>query len=78
MTIEYGETATYGSIARELGMPNGSRAVGAAIGKNPISVIVPCHRVVGSDRGLVGYAGGIDRKQSLLQMECNALSKVLV
>jgi methylated-DNA-[protein]-cysteine S-methyltransferase len=68
-TIEPGMTATYSEIARLVGQPNASRAVGAALGRNPISVIVPCHRVVGRDGRLTGYAGGLARKQSLLAHE---------
>ncbi|MDQ6640158.1 MAG: methylated-DNA--[protein]-cysteine S-methyltransferase, partial [Pseudomonadota bacterium] len=60
--IETGTTRSYGDIARELGLPTASRAVGSAVGRNPVSIIVPCHRVVGSSGALTGYAGGIDRK----------------
>lgn len=67
--IPYGETRSYGELARELGDPNLSRAVGTANGRNPISIIVPCHRVVGSDGSLTGYAGGLDRKRFLLALE---------
>jgi methylated-DNA-[protein]-cysteine S-methyltransferase len=71
--IPYGETVTYGEIARRLGMPPGaSRAVGLANGRNPIAIVVPCHRVVGSNGRLVGYAGGLDRKQRLLSLESAA------
>lgn len=69
-TIGYGRTATYGEIARALGQTNAaSRAVGLANGRNPIAVIVPCHRVIGADGTLVGYAGGLDRKRLLLDLE---------
>ena len=72
--IGYGETATYGEIARRLGLPPGaSRAVGLANGRNPIAIVVPCHRVIGSTGKLVGYAGGLDRKQKLLSLESAAL-----
>jgi len=64
-----GHLSTYGELARQLGSPQASRAVGAAVGLNPVSVIVPCHRVVGSQRTLTGYAGGLDRKVALLQRE---------
>ncbi|MBU6260638.1 MAG: methylated-DNA--[protein]-cysteine S-methyltransferase [Burkholderiales bacterium] len=64
-----GRLATYGEIARRIGRPTAVRAVGAAIGRNPISIIVPCHRVVGGDGSLTGYAGGLDRKRSLLERE---------
>jgi methylated-DNA-[protein]-cysteine S-methyltransferase len=67
--IPYGETRSYGQLAVELGDRNLSQAVGAANGKNPISIIVPCHRVVGADGNLVGYAGGLDRKRFLLGLE---------
>ena len=67
--IACGETLSYGRIARELGNPTASRAVGAAVGRNPLSVIVPCHRVVGEAGGLTGYAGGLPRKQALLELE---------
>jgi methylated-DNA-[protein]-cysteine S-methyltransferase len=67
--IPYGETTTYGEIARELGDPTLARAVGAAVGHNPLSVIVPCHRVVGKDGTLTGYAGGLARKRFLLELE---------
>ncbi|MCB8926284.1 MAG: methylated-DNA--[protein]-cysteine S-methyltransferase [Ardenticatenaceae bacterium] len=69
--IPYGRTTTYGTIAAELGNPNASRAVGAANGRNPIAVIIPCHRVVGSDGKLTGYAGGLPIKEALLGLERN-------
>ena len=67
--IPPGTTATYGEIARRLGRPGTARAVGAANGRNPISIIVPCHRLVGADRGLTGYGWGLDRKRRLLELE---------
>jgi methylated-DNA-[protein]-cysteine S-methyltransferase len=67
--IPYGETTTYGELAVELGKPSASRAVGLANGKNPVGVIVPCHRVVGSTGSLTGYGGGLDRKRYLLDFE---------
>lgn len=67
--IPYGETRTYGDLAAVLGKPNASRAVGLANGKNPIGVIVPCHRVIGAGGSLTGYGGGLDRKQRLLAFE---------
>ncbi|MFC8583418.1 methylated-DNA--[protein]-cysteine S-methyltransferase [Streptomyces sp. NPDC057217] len=70
--IPYGETRTYGELAEELGNPGASRAVGLANGKNPVSIIVPCHRVVGAGGGLTGYGGGLDRKQRLLAFESGA------
>jgi len=68
-TIPFGETRTYGEIARAIRRPAASRAVGAANGRNPISIIVPCHRVVGASGALTGYAGGMDAKQWLLGHE---------
>jgi methylated-DNA-[protein]-cysteine S-methyltransferase len=67
--IPYGQTTTYGELARELGDPSLAREVGAAVGRNPLGVIRPCHRVVGKDGKLTGYAGGLQRKQSLLELE---------
>jgi methylated-DNA-[protein]-cysteine S-methyltransferase len=67
--IPYGQTRSYGDLARALGDVNLSQAVGWANGRNPISIIVPCHRVIGSDGSLVGYAGGLDRKRFLLALE---------
>ncbi|MFF2848990.1 methylated-DNA--[protein]-cysteine S-methyltransferase [Streptomyces sp. NPDC058001] len=69
LAIPYGETRTYGDLAQALGKPGASRAVGLANGKNPISVIVPCHRVIGSDGSLTGYGGGLPRKRRLLDFE---------
>ena len=69
LAIAPGCTCSYGDIARRLGRPSAGRAVGAAVGRNPLSVIVPCHRVVGSDGGLTGYAGGLERKTALLHLE---------
>lgn len=68
-TIPYGETRSYGEIAEQIGSPAASRAVGLANGRNPISIIVPCHRVVGAAGSMTGYAGGIDRKRVLLSLE---------
>lgn len=67
--IPYGETCTYGELAETLGRPGASRAVGLANGKNPIGVIVPCHRVIGAGGSLTGYGGGLDRKRRLLALE---------
>lgn len=73
LEIPYGETVSYGDISRriakESGRPAAAQAVGGAVGHNPISLIIPCHRVVGADGSLTGYAGGIDRKLRLLQLE---------
>ena len=70
--IPPGGTRTYSDIARAIGSPLAVRAVGAAVGRNPISIILPCHRVVGADGSLTGYAGGLARKQALLQLERRA------
>jgi len=67
--IPFGETRTYGDLAKRLGDPGLAQAVGAANGRNPISIIVPCHRVVGANGNLTGYAGGLDRKRNLLELE---------
>jgi methylated-DNA-[protein]-cysteine S-methyltransferase len=67
--IPCGELHRYGALAAQLGRPAAARAVGAAVGRNPVSVIVPCHRVVGADGSLTGYAGGLPRKQALLALE---------
>jgi methylated-DNA-[protein]-cysteine S-methyltransferase len=67
--IPYGETVSYGELAERLGQPNAARAVGLANGKNPISIIVPCHRVVGAGGSLTGYGGGLPRKRYLLDFE---------
>ena len=67
--IPYGETRTYGEIATAVGSPKAARAVGMANNKNPIGIIVPCHRVVGADGKLVGYAGGMEKKEWLLNLE---------
>ena len=69
LRVPYGETITYGELARRIGRPSAIRAVGAANGANPIPVIVPCHRVIGSNGTLTGYGGGIERKQWLLAHE---------
>lgn len=68
--IPFGETITYGELAQRIGQPTAARAVGAANGKNPLPVIVPCHRVIGSSGTLTGYAGGIEIKAALLTIEC--------
>jgi methylated-DNA-[protein]-cysteine S-methyltransferase len=69
LTIPSGHTTTYGALSTALGKPAAVRAVGAAVGRNPISVIVPCHRVLGADGSLTGYAGGLPRKRALLEHE---------
>ncbi len=70
--IPFGQTTTYMKISKKLGNPGAIRAVGAAIGANPILVVLPCHRVLGSDGSLTGYAGGLDRKKALLELEGHA------
>jgi methylated-DNA-[protein]-cysteine S-methyltransferase len=67
--IPYAETVSYGELAQRLGQPGASRAVGLANGRNPVGIVVPCHRVVGSAGGLTGYGGGLERKQLLLDLE---------
>ncbi|HJE52257.1 MAG TPA: methylated-DNA--[protein]-cysteine S-methyltransferase, partial [Tessaracoccus flavescens] len=67
--IPYGETRSYGELATALGRPGASRAVGMANGRNPISIVVPCHRVVGANGSMTGYAGGVERKVYLLDFE---------
>ncbi len=72
--IPFGTTCSYGQMARRLGQPTASRAVGAANGRNPLAIVLPCHRVVGSDGSLTGYAGGLDAKRWLLRHEGVALA----
>jgi methylated-DNA-[protein]-cysteine S-methyltransferase len=72
--IPYGETISYGELARRIGRPDLARAVGTANGQNPIAVIVPCHRVIGSNGKLVGYGGGLDNKRRLLELESGVLT----
>lgn len=73
LAIPYGETRSYGQLAKQLGNPNATRAVGAANGRNPISIVVPCHRVVGSTGKLTGFAGGLHTKSYLLDLEVRTL-----
>ena len=68
-TIPYGETRSYGEIAEQIGAPGAFRAVGLANGRNPIGIVVPCHRVIGSNGSLTGYGGGLNRKRALLDLE---------
>jgi methylated-DNA-[protein]-cysteine S-methyltransferase len=75
--IPYGETISYGELARRLGSPGASRAVGLANGRNPVSIIVPCHRVIGADGSLTGYGGGLERKRWLLRHEAAAVGAQL-
>ncbi len=74
-TIDYGTTISYGELAQQIGQPKASRAVGLANGRNPVSIIVPCHRVIGANGKLTGYGGGIERKQWLLNHERLACMK---
>jgi len=67
--VPYGQTTTYGELARKLGAGTDPRDVGAAVGRNPLCILIPCHRVVGSNGKLTGYAGGLNRKRALLQIE---------
>jgi len=69
LKIPYGTTTSYGALAKQLGRPKASRAVGAANGQNPLAIVVPCHRVIGSNGKLTGYAGGLHRKEALLNLE---------
>lgn len=69
LAIPFGETRSYGQLAKQLGNPRATRAVGAANGRNPVSIIVPCHRVIGSSGKLTGFAGGLDAKAHLLSLE---------
>ncbi len=71
LTIPFGETRSYAQIAKQIGNPKAARAVGAANGKNPLSIIAPCHRVIGSDGRLTGFAGGLKAKECLLKLEGN-------
>ena len=72
LTIPAGETRSYAQIATQIGRPSACRAVGAANGKNPISIVAPCHRVIGSDGSLTGFAGGLEGKKFLLELEARA------
>ncbi|QKR99172.1 methylated-DNA--[protein]-cysteine S-methyltransferase [Sphingomonas sp. CL5.1] len=72
LAIPFGETSSYGAIARSLGRPGAARAVGAANGRNPISIVAPCHRVVGASGALTGFAGGLAAKETLLALERDA------
>ena len=71
-TVRYGETASYAQVAHRVGSPAAVRAVGAANGRNPIAIVIPCHRIIGSNGTLTGYAGGLERKRALLLLEAPA------
>ena len=77
-TVGFGETISYGELARRAGVPGSARAAGAATGRNPIGIIVPCHRIVGSNGSLTGYAGGLGRKRALLSLEGVLTGELLV
>ncbi|MCU1676447.1 MAG: cysteine methyltransferase [Frankiales bacterium] len=72
--IPYGQTWSYGRLASEIGRPTASRAVGMANGRNPVGIVVPCHRVIGSTGSMIGYGGGLDRKRFLLALEAGAIA----
>jgi methylated-DNA-[protein]-cysteine S-methyltransferase len=74
LEIPYGETASYGEVAARIGHPGKARAVGRANGRNPIAIVCPCHRVIGSDGSLTGYGGGLENKRTLLDLEAGALT----
>ncbi|QJI36065.1 methylated-DNA--[protein]-cysteine S-methyltransferase [Pseudomonas sp. ADAK13] len=76
LTIPFGETRSYSQIAAQIGNPKAVRAVGAANGRNPISIVAPCHRVIGASGGLTGFAGGLEAKQYLLALEEGDAAKV--
>jgi len=75
LEIPFGETTSYGAIARRVGQPNAARAVGVANGANPIALVVPCHRVIGSDGSLTGYGGGLPLKRALLEHEARVIGR---
>ena len=75
--IPYGETVSYGEIAKRIGRPKAMRAVGAANGRNPIPIVVPCHRVIGSSGDMTGFGGGIDTKEALLRLEAENTQDLL-
>ncbi len=72
--VPYGQTCSYADLARAIGRPAAVRAVGAANGRNPLSIVVPCHRVIGADGSLTGYGGGLERKRALLDLESRQLA----
>jgi methylated-DNA-[protein]-cysteine S-methyltransferase len=74
LAIPYGETRSYADLAKKVGSPKASRAVGAANGRNPLSIVAPCHRAIGSDGSLTGFAGGLETKKYLLDLECKSES----
>ena len=74
LAVPYGKTVTYGDVARAIGRPRSSRPVGGAVGKNPLPIIVPCHRIIGSDGSLTGFTGGLDIKIRLLELEGHSIN----
>ncbi|MCH1609668.1 MAG: methylated-DNA--[protein]-cysteine S-methyltransferase [Luminiphilus sp.] len=74
LAVPFGKTVTYGDVARAIGRPRSSRPVGGAVGRNPLPIIVPCHRVIGSDRSLTGFTGGLDIKIRLLELEGHSIN----
>ena len=76
LRIPYGATTTYGAIAEAIGRPGEAREVGTAVGRTPVPIVVPCHRVVGADGALTGYGGGLDRKRALLDLEAGQLALI--
>lgn len=74
--VPYGETITYGELARRVGHPHNARAAGAAAGQNPIGILVPCHRIIGANGKLTGYAGGLDKKRALLALEAEHIGRI--
>jgi methylated-DNA-[protein]-cysteine S-methyltransferase len=75
LEIPFGETASYGELARAIGKPAASRAVGAANGRNPLAIVIPCHRVIGADGSMTGYGGEIARKRALLELEARVKAR---
>mgnify|MGYP006291060193 FL=1 len=73
--IPYGETLSYGELAKKIEKPGAARAVGGAVGRNPIPIVLPCHRVIGSDGSLTGFGGGLDRKKRMLSLEQQVLGR---
>ena len=73
LTIPYGKTMSYGDVARQISPTMSAQAIGGAVGRNPIGIIIPCHRVIGADGSLTGYGGGLERKRWMLEMENNEL-----
>jgi methylated-DNA-[protein]-cysteine S-methyltransferase len=76
-SVPFGATITYGELARRCGRPSAVRAAGAATGRNPLTIVIPCHRIMGSGGALTGYAGGLDRKRALLELECRHVTDMI-